>query len=157
MTSATTREVEWFRTAVPGLPPVAPPNGPFYRVTDDLAELAQSRTQLFLALISTVESSASKTGPRQRDHEIAAMVMWRLGAASRPHVSQDQLDEAVEAVVARVRGVPELPNHDGRWAMVRPIAVEFPAPYQLLAVGDAMTAAGATNVRSVRYSVREYL
>ncbi|HEV2071101.1 MAG TPA: hypothetical protein VGR26_15025 [Acidimicrobiales bacterium] len=157
MTSATAREVEWFRAEVPGLPPLVDPAGPFYRVTDDLAELAQSRTQLFLALVATLDASASKLGPRRVDHEIAALVMWRVGAAGRAHISHDQLDDAIEAVVARARGVPEHANHGDRWAMVGPVTVEFPAPHQLLSVGDAISAAGASNVRSIRYAVREYV
>jgi hypothetical protein len=156
VSSAVAREAEWFRADVPGLPPLAAPAGPFYRVTDKLKELAQGRTQLFLALVSTLDESASKLGPRRVDHEIAAMVMWAVNAGGRAHVPQVDIDEAIEAVVARVRGVSDQPNHGGRWAMVGPVSVEFPPPEQWLASGDAITAAGATNVRSVRYAVREY-
>jgi hypothetical protein len=158
VSSAVAREVEWFRADVPGLPSLEAPAGPFYRVTDKLTELVQGRTQLFLALVSTLDESASKLGPRRVDHEIAAMVMWAVNAGGRAHVHQVDIDEAIDAVVARVRGVSvsEQPNHGGRWAMVGPVSVEFPPPEQWLSSGDAITAAGATNVRSVRYAVREY-
>jgi hypothetical protein len=139
MSSAVAREVEWYTEMVPGLAPLEAPAGPFYRVTSELSELAQGRNQLYLALISQLDASADKDGRRRIDHEISALVLW-----------------AVEAVVQRVRGVPEAPNHGGRWWMVGPTSVEFPPPAQLLANGDAILAAGAANVRSVRYTVTSW-
>jgi hypothetical protein len=156
VSSAVAREVEWYREMVAGLAPLEAPAGPFYRVTSELSELAQGRNQLYLALVSQLDASADKDGRRRIDHEISALVLWAVGPAGRAHVSEATLDDAVDAVVQRVRGVPEAPNHGGRWWMVGPTSVEFPPPAQLLANGDAILAAGAADVRSVRYTVTSW-
>lgn len=156
MTSATELEADWFRSTVAGLPPLEAPAGPFYRITSEMGELAQGRNQLYLAEISTVDASGSKDGDRRIDHEISALVLWAVGAGGRAHVKAATLDEASELVVARVRGTAEAPNHGRRWWMVGPTTVEFPPQEQLLANGEAILAAGAVSVRSVRFTVTEW-
>jgi hypothetical protein len=156
MTSATAVELEWYRAGVAGLPPLEAPAGPFHKVTAEMSELVQGRNQLFLALVSATDAPATKTGGRRIDHELSALVLWAVGPAGRARVKEASIDEAVDAVVQRVRGVADAPNHGGRWWQVGPTTVEFPTPAQLLANGDAILAAGAANVRSVRYTVTSW-
>ncbi len=152
------RETAWYLQAVPGLPVlVGDPDGPFHVVASQVRRLTQHRNQLYLGILSSVEGRGSKNGARRIDHEITALVLWgRRQSGARAHVELDALDDALERVVQRVQGTPELPKHDGRWWMVSPTTVEFPAPTTILAFADVIGAADPAHLRSVRYTVTEW-
>lgn len=155
MSSPLELEEAWYRADVAGLDLLESP-GPFTKVTSQLSELAQGRAQLLLTVISSLHQVATKTGERRIDHEMAALVLWPLGAAGRAHVNQVSLDAAVDVVVARAMGTVDDRCHGGRWWLVGPVSVEYPPPIQLLAAGNPDVAAGTTNIRSVRYTVTEW-
>lgn len=152
------REEAWYRQVVPGLPVlVDAPDAPFAIVASQVRRLAQHRNQLYLGILTSTEGRGSKNGGRRIDHEVTALVLWgRRQSGARAHVELDALDDALERIVQRVQGTPELPNHDGRWWMVSSTTVEFPSPMTILAFSDVVGAADPAHLRSVRYTVTEY-
>lgn len=154
---ALAKEEAWFASdlsaqGVPGLSP------PFDVVASQVRRLSQARRQLFLGHSRSTDGRRSKAGDHRVDHEIVALVFWAaVGAGGRAHEDQDRLDEAVERVLARVRGPAGDYTHGGRWWSVGEVRVEPPNPATLLAFRDAAGAVGAGYELAVRFSVTELL
>jgi hypothetical protein len=130
--------------------------GPFGVVTPRLRRLSQVAQAVYLTHGQTRQGKGAKDQARF-DHDVIAVVLWAAtGAGARAHVDQEAADAAVARVVDRVLGPTGDTTHGGRWFSIGPVVVEPPGPLELLAWSDAVAAAGAAYVITVRYTVSEF-
>lgn len=150
-------EEAWFLDSSLGLPPLAAADGgPFGVVAAHVRRLSQHPRQLFIGHGPTTDLRRSKAGDRLVRHEIVVLVAWpSVGAGHRAHEDQARLDDAVDAVLARVRGPVDDIGHGGRWWGVADARVEPPNPATILAFRDAIGAMGGGYEVAIRYSVLE--
>lgn len=161
------REAAWLRLDLSGddLPPlladVGDGTGPFQTVEAYGRRLDQRGHQLFVCRDPHVERRMDNAGHwRQGDHGIALMILWRQQSnASRAEVDQLALDEAIERVLDRVRGLPTDHTHGDRFFSVAEdpagIRVEYPDPRTILTPGDGPLAAGNAYTVLVRYTATD--
>lgn len=164
---ALTREEAWLQAdlAADGLPPlldsVGDLSGPFQTVEAYGRRLDQRGHQLFVCRDPYVERRIDNAGQwRQGDYGIAVMILWRQQSnASRAEVDQLALDQALERVLARVRGLPADHTHGGRFFSVAEdpagIRVEYPDPRTILTPGDGPLAQGNAYTVLVRYTATD--
>ncbi len=121
---ALTREAAWLRADLAGdgllplLDTVGDLSGPFQTVEAYGRRLDQRGHQLFVCRDPYVERNAGNVW-REGVHGIALMILWRQQSnASRAEIDQLALDEAIERVLDRVRGLPTDHTHGGRFFSV---------------------------------------
>ncbi len=156
-------EAEWFREEVVGFPPLlaetADKSGPFQVVEPYVRRIDQRPQQLFICRDPYLERRMDRGGAwNQAEHGVAAMIVWaKAQNASLAHEEQQRLDEAVERVLTRVRGLPHDHSHGGLFfsAGDGEIRVDYPDPRTLLDVADAPGSLGNAYVVVVRYRVVE--
>lgn len=159
------REAAWLRQdlAGDGLPPllsdVGDGTGPFQTVEAYGRRLDQRGHQLFVCRDPYTERNAGNVW-REGTHGIALMILWRQQSnASRAEVDQLALDEAVERVIDRVRGLPADHTHGGRFFSVAEdataIRVEYPDPRTILTPGDGPLSQGNAYTVLVRYTASD--
>jgi hypothetical protein len=155
------REEAWFLDATLGLPPLlASAGGPFDIVAAQVRRVAQGPRQLFLGVTESRETRPAKNSPMRLDHDVVALCLWSaVKGGARAHLDQAVFDDALSAVVARVRGPGDIGDatHGGRWWLVSDARVALPTLPQVLAFGDAVGALGAAYVRSVTWTVSEWV
>ncbi len=159
------REAAWLRDDLSGdgLPPllagVGDDSGPFQTVEAYGRRLDQRGHQLFVCRDPYLERNAGNVW-REAVHGIALMILWRQQSnASRAEVDQLALDEALERVLDRVRGLPTDHRHGERFFSVAEdaggIRVEYPDPRTILTPGDGPLAAGNAYTVLVRYTASD--
>lgn len=162
---ALTREAAYLRSDLAGagiaplLATVGDGSGPFQTVEAYGRRLDQRGHQLFVCRDPYVERNAGNVY-REQVHGIALMILWRQQSnASRAEIDQLGLDEAVERVLDRVRGVPTDHTHGGRFFSVAEdaggIRVEYPDPRTMDAKTDGPWAAGHAYTVLVRYTATD--
>ncbi|MCA1572823.1 MAG: hypothetical protein LC798_21525 [Chloroflexi bacterium] len=151
------REEAWYQEVHAGLPPlVADQGGPFSTVAASIRRLSQGSHQLFLAHVDTTDRNMSHEDVRH-DHQVAAVVLWAaIGGGARAHQDQARLDDAVSAVLDRIKGPAGDRGHGGRWWAVSDARAAPPLPAQLLNWSDAIAAAGAAYVVQCSYTCTEW-
>lgn len=155
---AVTAEAEWFGLdlTADGIPPlVSADGGPFTLLAPYLRRQDQRPRQCLLTHTTSRDRRIAKD-LLHVDHEVAALVLWpNPGAALRSHEDQAALDEAVDAVVKRIRGPVGDSTHGGRWWRVGEPIVEPPDALSLLLFVDIVGTTGMGWEVSVRYTVIE--
>lgn len=164
---ALSREADWLAAdlSASAIPPllagVGDGSGPFGVVAPYGRRLAQRRHQLFVCRDPYTERPMDARGQwRQADHGIALMVLWsRQAAGGESNFDQAELDQAVERIVDRVRGLPGDHTHGGRFFSVAEdvagIRVEYPDPRTLDQPADAPLGAGSAYTVLVRYTATD--
>lgn len=162
---ALTREAAWLRADLAGvgiaplLVDVGDGSGPFQTVEPYGRRRDQAGHQLFVCRDPYTERNAGNVW-REGAHGIALMILWRQQSnASRAEVDQLALDEAIERVLDRVRGLPTDHTHGGGFFSVAEdaagIRVEYPDPRTILTPGDGPLAAGNAYTVLVRYTASD--
>lgn len=161
------RETAWLRDDLAGdgirplLIDVGDGTGPFQTVEAYGRRLDQRGHQLFVCRDPYVDRNVDAAGQwREGTHGIALMILWRQQSnASRAEVDQLALDEALERVLDRVRGLPADHSHGGRFFSVAEdpagIRVEYPDPRTILTPGDGPLSAGNAYTVLVRYTATD--
>jgi hypothetical protein len=160
---ALTRERAWLveDLAGHGIPPlltgVGDNTGPFGIVAAYGRRLAQQAHQLYVCRDPYTERAIDRAGVwREGMHGIALMILWaRQTAGTQLETDQQALDDAVERVLTRVRGLPADKSHGGRFLAVGDdvagIGVEYPDPRTIDTTADAPFGAGSAWTVLVRY------
>lgn len=164
---ALTREAAWLSAdlSANGIPPlltgVGDGTGPFGVVAAYGRRLAQQPSQLYVCRDPYTERSMEARGQwRESMHGIVLLILWqRQTSGTQLEVDQQLLDNAVERILDRVRGLPGDHSHGGRFFSVAEdangIRVDYPDPRTLDATVDAPLAAGSAWTVLVRYTATD--
>lgn len=161
------REAAWLKADLalfgrrPLLAGVGDGSGPFGVVEAYGRRLDQKVHQLYVCRDPYVERAADAAGVwREGTYGIALLILWRKGSnAANAEAGQLALDEALERVLERVRGLPTDHTHGGRFFSVAEdpggIRIEYPDPRTVADLADAPLAAGNAYTVLVRYSASD--
>jgi len=157
---AVTREAAWFQAVgVVGLPDVAGVGGQFDVVDAYPRRLAQAPRQCWLYRHGATDHPEARTRGRMLHHHFMAIVWWprRLGA-ERAMTEQQSMDNAIDVVVQRARGIPSDTSHGGAFfSQVGDIVVTNPDPATMFSVIDAPGALGLGWTALVSYTMAEWI
>lgn len=161
------REAAWLQADLAGddlrplLDTVGDLSGPFGIVEAYGRRKNQDVHQLYVCRDPYVERAMSRDGVwREGVHGIALLILWRKGSnAGTAELGQLALDQAVERVLERVRGLPTDHTHGGRFFSAAEdaagIRVEYPDPRTMADVADGALAAGNAYTVLVRYTATD--
>lgn len=152
---AIAREVAWFRqTGVTGLTDLSTSFGliaPWLK-----RRAAQQDHQLYVTCERARIRRFVGRGMRQRDHEMAAVVIWNQ-RQNDLGVEMETLDAALEKLVARIEDTPGTGTHGDRFSETGPeIEVEYPSLDVLATIIDQPGGQANSLVVPVRYRLTDY-